>query len=408
MATRLHNDFRILSLAHGLLCGPDMSGRVVFALSAAAVFSWTLAGRAEAYDPHFTHRWLTRQSLERLVAAHPGVYDEVLAYADEIAAGAEEEDHEILDGDTDPTTLRVMRHFFRPTDGAGLTMGGRTFPNSHDWGVLPSETNVWDWSDGLEHWRRGRKAEAYRVLGHLLHLLQDATVPAHTHLDVHGPPAGDDYEEWCSARMVDEHTSTLPRPPADRPLPEFRTPYEAWRATARASYRRNLYPGDLRDREAPSGIVAAMFPSISWHWFHQEWRIDDPAIGALGQGFFEHEPGLYYFKRVEFPAAVDQTADGAGYEPNTAALPMAALMARDLVPIAIDHGAALAKLYLDEMYAQPPTAGVDPRDPATGDGGAGGDEGVGGCRIVGGRTEAALAQALVALAALCAVCRRRN
>jgi hypothetical protein len=335
-------------------------GRYVACAIAGALFLGAPAS-ASAYDPQRTHRWITRQAAERLVAAHPGKYDELLTYLDEVAAGAEEEDHNLLDGDSDPFTLRVMRHFFRPTDGAGLFMVGQQFPNSYDWAAQPNDVNEWDWFDGLAAWQHGDKARAYRTLGHVVHLIQDATVPAHTHLDIHGPPDGDDYEDYCKTQITNEFTSALPVPPPGTPLPVFDSAWNAWMATASASYQRNLYPGDLSDQAQARGRLAEMFPTLAWSWFFEEWRIGDPAVGSLGDDFVEEEPGLYYFSQTEFPAAVDKRF--AGGDPsaeewfeNHGGAPMAARMAEDLVPIAILHSAAVMQLYLDEMYAKP----VDP------------------------------------------------
>lgn len=344
-----------------------MRKRVIQA-TLAAVTLVAAAAPARGYDNQRTHRYITRQAAERLVAAYPGQYDELLEYLDDVAAGAELEDDPLLDGDDDPTTLRVMRHFFRPTDGVGLTMVGRQFPSSYEWAIVPSEGNVWGWDDGLAHWRRGEKADAYRALGQVVHLIQDATVPAHTHLDIHGPPDGDDYEDYCKTQITDEFTSVLPLPPAGAPIPLFASPYDAWMATASASYHRNLYPGDLSDTTAAQGVIALMFPALEFHWFFEEWRIGDPAVGSLGADFLEEQPGWFYFKNAEHPAAIDRVGlDGGDLAQNDTGAPMVALFARDLIPLAVLASAGVMKLYLDQAQALPidPPAGDDePAPPA--------------------------------------------
>ncbi|RMH39506.1 MAG: hypothetical protein D6689_16410 [Deltaproteobacteria bacterium] len=368
---------------------------------AAAVAAASAPPRAAAYDNHFTHRWITRQAAALLAAAYPGRYDELVAYVDAVAAGADHEDDLILDGDDDPTTLRVMRHFFRPTDGAGLFMNGRQFPNSYEWAIVPSDENAWDWSDGIAAYARGDVEEAYFVLGHVVHLIQDATVPAHTHLDVHGPPNGDDYEAWCTAQMTDEFTSALPLPPPGAAIPEFADPLDAWMATASASYWRALYPGTLVGTERAEGVLADMFPSIRWSWLSEQWTISEPPVGALDEDFFEHEPGYFYFKNAEYAARVDRAAfdprdpRAARFEPNAAGAPMTELLARDLVPVAILHSAGVMKLYLDEAYAAAPD-GEPPPDPTPAPAASG-------CRAAGtGSAGAAW------LAVLLAVIRRRT
>src|SRR5688572_9498761 len=110
-------------------------------LAATVMASLWAAAPAQAYGPTTTHRWITRQAAELLIAAYPGRYDELREFIDEVAAGSEHEDDYLLDGDGDPTSLRVMRHFFRPTDFVGLTMNGTAWPSSYEWGVLPNEFN---------------------------------------------------------------------------------------------------------------------------------------------------------------------------------------------------------------------------------------------------------------------------
>ena len=41
------------------------------------------------------------------------------------------------------------------------------------------------WENALRQYAKGNKKEAYYILGHILHLLEDATVPDHTRNDTH-------------------------------------------------------------------------------------------------------------------------------------------------------------------------------------------------------------------------------
>ncbi len=325
-----------------------------------------LATPAMAYGPRETHRWLTRMAVDHLVRAYPGDYDELLDYVDAVAFGSEHEDNYLLDGDSDARTLRVMRHFFRPTDGAGLTLNSLgTFPNSLEWATR-AEGNAWRWGNGIRAYADGNEEEAYFILGHIVHLIQDLTVPAHTHLDIHPPPHGDDFENYASSMMLGEFDSLLPRPAPDAPIPEFSDLEEAWYATAYASYWRNRYPGALSDRDAPEGVIADMFPDLSVHWFWEEWHIGEPPVGYLNSNFFEdeEEPGWFYFKTLRYPAQVDkmefdprEPTDLSGLAENLEETPMVELVAQDMIPLAILHSAAVMKLYLDEAYARAPDSG---------------------------------------------------
>jgi hypothetical protein len=378
------------------------------AAAVAAVLVAGGAGRAHAYDPAHTHRWITRQAIARLVAEYPGQYDELLEYADEVAGGVEDEDDPLLDGDTDPTTLRVQRHFFRPTDESGLNMFDKQFPSSFVWATVPNDQNEWGWDDGMAAWKRGDTKRAYRTLGHMVHLIQDATVPAHTHLDIHGPPAGDDYENYCSDQTTDEYHSLLPVPPDGAPIPIFLDAHDAWLRTAYASYARNLVPGDLSNHDAATGPIAEMFPDLAWSWLFSEWKIGTPAVGAEGTGFWMDMPGLYYFKHTGYAGAIDRVSFDESdpfamhFGPNDGS-PMTANMARDLVPVAILHSAGMMKLYLDTMHATPVDPPADPTDPNDPNGAP-----AGGCSAAPGAHDGAAALALAAAAFLLAATRRRR
>jgi len=51
------------------------------------------------------------------------------------------------------------------------------------------------WQKAIEAYAKNDKKAAFVALGHVLHLLEDATVPAHTRLDAH--PEGDPYESYA-------------------------------------------------------------------------------------------------------------------------------------------------------------------------------------------------------------------
>src|SRR5690606_30280698 len=105
------------------------------------------ASPAWAYDAVFAHPWMTRSAATLLYQSDPETFAELYAHIERLAEGAEHEDDIFLDGDTNPETLRVMRHFYRPTDQTGLVMENQTFPSSFVWSTTPRQDNAWDWHD---------------------------------------------------------------------------------------------------------------------------------------------------------------------------------------------------------------------------------------------------------------------
>ncbi len=333
------------------------SSRFIRSLCALLFLSLAHSSTAEAYEAFFTHRWITRVAAQHVLRNHPGQYPELQEYIEKLVEGAEHEDDIFLDGDQDALTLRVQRHFYQPVSKRGLEMEGEVFPSSFAWATLSGGQNEWDWNAALDSFAKGDIETSLFNLGHVVHLVQDLTVPAHTHLDIHGPPFGDDYEQYCFWQMTDQYTSTLPAPPSDAPIPEFLDLDEVWQVTAMASYWRNMYGGDLSDIEAADGQIALMFDTLEWSYFSEVWAIDDPPIGDMFEDFWEEEPGYYYFKNTEFPAnfdrvdfsVVDPTNVEVGF--NAASETMVELFAEDMIPMAILHSAAVMKMFLDEAYS---------------------------------------------------------
>ncbi len=327
-----------------------------FVLAALVSVPLLVAGEAQAYDAENTHRWIAREAVQLLVSTYPGEYDELLEHIDAIANGASHEDDLYLDGDDDPRTLRVMRHFYHAPDGSGLTFDGDQFPSSYEWNAIDNPQNEWDYHDGLRAFQFGEFENAYFIAGHTIHLIADLTVPAHAHLDDHGPPNGDNYEDHCTSRMVSQFEGTLKRPAADAIIPAFLDLKDAFQKTANAAYYRNMYPGNL-EGSVPGGVVGQMFPDMSTAWISGNWVID--GIGEEGEGFYEEQPGYYYFSRnyaaplydiLNYDASrpLDRT-----YGPMNSDALMVERMADDLVPIAILHSASVLKMFADEARALP-------------------------------------------------------
>ncbi|HUS68722.1 MAG TPA: MYXO-CTERM sorting domain-containing protein [Kofleriaceae bacterium] len=322
---------------------------------------------ASAYDPQYTHRWIARKAIELLQHQFGDRYPLLEEWAERLVDGVEHEDDLLLDGDTNIQTVRLMRHFYRPTDGAGLALEPfGVFPNSSEWGAVANDTNQWDYTDALAAYQAGDLDEAFYALGHVVHLTQDATVPAHTHLDDHGPPSGDFYEHYCTSQMRSEFDGDLPVPDLDTPIPEYDTIADLFHHTARTSYWRNMVPGHLsapQDDEA-SGVIVEMFPDLYTN-ITQQWEI--PGIGVLDVAFFEDEPGYFYLNKLDKVAMVDRVFDSAvpeefEYGANVNDVTLVEIMADDLIPAAIVSSAAAMKHFLDEIETLGPADG-EPEDP---------------------------------------------
>ena len=323
---------------------------------------------ASAYDPKWTHRWIARKAIEILQHQFGDQYPLLDEWAESIVDGCEHEDDIILDGDTDIQTVRLMRHFYRPTDGAGLSLQPfGVFPNSQEWGAVANDQNEWDYTDALAAYQRGDLDEAFFALGHVVHLTQDATVPAHTHLDDHGPPNGDFYEKWCTSQMRSEFDGDLPVPDLDAPIPEFDTIEDLFHHTARTSYWRNMVPGTLSapQDDVATGVIVEMFPDLYTN-ITQQWEI--PGVGVLDVAFFEDEPGYFYLNQLDKVAMIDRVFDSAVpeefvYGDNASEVKLVEVMAGDLVPVAIMSSASAIKHFLDEAETLGPPDGDDTEDP---------------------------------------------
>lgn len=116
-----------------------------------------------------------------------------------------------IDEDADP---RYLNHFYNPTGSGGLddyeikTVGGKevkihvTGMPTNSWAQNQSGAVTGDYSEStiLENYLQKDYRRAYQGVGHMLHLMQDMSVPAHTRNDSHSD--GDPYEKWTQTNGV--------------------------------------------------------------------------------------------------------------------------------------------------------------------------------------------------------------
>lgn len=147
-----------------------------------------------AYEPETTHRALTKEAISVFEN-----YNKDKIFSDEekeaIKLGSEEEDTYFI--------FRWMHHFYDPVHEDGL-MG---FSSSKIWSAdtqgqaltnpiytallgnavqsyFSSDTDF-SWDRAIYEYVHGDKSRGLQSLGHVLHLIEDATVPDHTRLDPH-------------------------------------------------------------------------------------------------------------------------------------------------------------------------------------------------------------------------------
>jgi hypothetical protein len=102
-------------------------------------------------------------------------------------------------------TPRWLNHFYEPNIGVGLG----TSPSAKNWAQSPSLQAVYldalgfmgdqTWQKAIESYAKGDNKAAFVALGHVLHLIEDMSVPAHTRLDQH--LGGDFYEIWTRDKI---------------------------------------------------------------------------------------------------------------------------------------------------------------------------------------------------------------
>src|SRR6056297_3381685 len=141
-------------------------------------------GQAHTYDNLIVHPKLTREAITLHNQKFP---QEKLSVKQGrwIVQGSIAED-------TDP---RYLNHFYNPKTGNGLNDGPFS-GHSAKWWAYNQDSVSGDYSvpQILENYKDGNKKRAYQGVGHILHLIQDMTVPAHVRNDAH--PEGDPFEDW--------------------------------------------------------------------------------------------------------------------------------------------------------------------------------------------------------------------
>lgn len=175
-----------------------------------------------------------------------------------VAGGAFDEDQ--MNKNPFGEMVPVLRHFWDPTGGPYKGyMGNDSSVNrarkymTGGFGLDGAYDKTWkDRGEGaVALYRKGDKARAYWYLGHIAHLVEDATVPAHTLLMTHAAPGSDAYETYMKGHFHE----WKPAPGAPR-FPVFDDLYELFLRTAEVAndYDCGAGPGNKgRDGQVDRG-----------------------------------------------------------------------------------------------------------------------------------------------------------
>ncbi len=143
-------------------------------LGLGAVFAFGILYPLPARDYEISaHAALTNAIIEKYNAAYPdNEIDDGFRF--DLIRGSKEED----DGN------RSLNHFYDPVHDRGLNFGGKAWMRSKSWAVA-DDANGFTWQKGLDAYAAGDNHRAFLILGHVLHLLEDASVPEHVRNDMH-------------------------------------------------------------------------------------------------------------------------------------------------------------------------------------------------------------------------------
>lgn len=187
--------------------------RVAVCLAVVALLS--LAKHGSAHEQHHTHASLARGSVWLL--GNP-VIDR---HAEDLIAQG------VVDEDECPN---YYSHFYNPRTGANTINPPAVDPNCGvdvnpgDGQTTAPQRAANLWNSAVAQFRAGHRDEAFLLLGHALHLMQDMTSPAHAHNAPHGMgrrSCGQDFDDfetwgWCddngTAHIFDYWDATNRRP----------------------------------------------------------------------------------------------------------------------------------------------------------------------------------------------------
>ncbi len=289
----------------------------------AATFALTLATpkQAKAHEIN-VHQWITEQAVDYICKKkeYKEVCTEIKPLTEILKEGVVDEDttfpamnkatdyHATCNPPRD-TRTRFFKHFLRPIDGKGYFNWTPTvshqFENAMQWG-LKNPNNLCDLENALAIYNKKtdnkeqqnqNKKRAYYALAHVLHLIQDVTLPEHTQLEAHayigsGIRPQDivilnqfGFEHYADITL--QKTNKLPVPKKNEQF-KIRSIEDYFKLGSMIAYTINRFPANLENktkRSAELGTLGKMFPSLHYQdaWvdlINIGWRIDSTIIDS--------------------------------------------------------------------------------------------------------------------------------
>lgn len=153
-----------------------LSPKYLFAYDDVVVHPNLTEEMAKLYNENFKDNQLTK--------------DEI----DSMRKGSTDEDKSVI------LAIRSSNHFYNPLGVKGwvdATSKKNVFPESaltsKQWAHASEEQEAFpggdfSWETAIKNYAEGNEPRAYEALGHILHLIEDASVPAHVRSDLHVSP----------------------------------------------------------------------------------------------------------------------------------------------------------------------------------------------------------------------------
>lgn len=244
-----------------------------------------------------------------------------------LVQGAEDED----------AGTRFMNHFHDPSTGRGLRWAGREWPSAKRWATdAKAQGNEhFTLNDAVEAYAAGDEERAFRILGHVLHLLEDMGVPEHVRNDPHGIESP--YESFT--RLL------VPAAPSKPPI-ELGSLGAHFDALAKYA-QENFYSADTID-----GDYAVPKPD----YFKRE--------GPYEYAFKTADGERYHLARIvsDWPNGGDGEMKNLSLKESFGEKKILSDYWRLLSGRTIRHGAGLVRLFMNEAQTARAAALVRPRD----------------------------------------------